>query len=223
MKMTNTEQDNFAYMLVGLLAFLLIAPSLSELFPNYSKIGNQVIYLSLMFFSIWSLQKNKRWFSLGIGLIVMSIVLAVYDSYFHSAKNQLLNLFPLLLFCILSVIVAMKQVLFSGQITLNKLIGSICIYLLIGLIWALLYLSVDLLTINTFTGISDEASLRVWSYIYFSFVTLSTLGFGDIVPVNELARTLVYLEAISGQIYLTILVASLVGGYITEHSNSNHT
>jgi len=223
MKMTNTEQDNFGYMLVGLLAFLLIAPSLSELFPNYSKIGNQVIYLSLMFFSIWSLQKNKRWFSLGIGLIVMSIVLAVYDSYFHSAKNQLLNLFPLLLFCILSVIVAMKQVLFSGQITLNKLIGSICIYLLIGLIWALLYLSVDLLTINTFTGISDEASLRVWSYIYFSFVTLSTLGFGDIVPVNELARTLVYLEAISGQIYLTILVASLVGGYITEHSNSNHT
>lgn len=223
MKMTNTEQDNFGYMLVGLLAFLLIAPSLSELFPNYSKIGNQVIYLSLMFFSIWSLQKNKRWFSLGIGLIVMSIVLAVYDSYFHSAKNQLLNLFPLLLFCILSVIVAMKQVLFSGQITLNKLIGSICIYLLIGLIWALLYLSVDLLTINTFTGISDEASLRVWSYIYFSFVTLSTLGFGDIVPVNELARTLVYLEAISGQIYLTILVASLVGGYITGHSNSNHT
>ncbi|OUR89976.1 hypothetical protein A9Q85_01490 [Cycloclasticus sp. 44_32_T64] len=223
MKTKDIKQDNFSYMLVGLLVFLLISPSLSKQFPNHSLIGIQTIYLSLMFFSVWSLQKNKRWFSLGIGLIIMSIVLAIYDAYFHSAKNQLLNLFPLLLFCILSVIVAMKQVLFSGPITLNKLIGSICIYILLGIIWALFYLSVDLLTTNTFDGIPDEEFNQFWSYIYFSFVTLSTLGFGDIVPVNELARSLAYIEAISGQIYLTILVASLVGGYISEHSNGNPT
>lgn len=208
-------------MLIGLLVFLLIAPSLSKHFSNHSGISFQLTYLSLMFFSIWSLKNNKRWFYLGIGLIIISIVVAIYNAYLGSVKSQLLNLFPLLIFCILSVIVAMKQVLFSGPITLNKLIGSICIYFLIGLIWALLYLSVDLLTINTFAGISEGSSAHIWTYVYFSFVTLSTLGFGDIVPINELARSLVYLEAISGQIYLTILVASLVGGYITEHSNSN--
>ncbi|MEW5009224.1 MAG: potassium channel family protein [Cycloclasticus sp.] len=222
MNKSSLQQDNFVYMLIGLMLFLLAAPSLSKSFSNHSGVVIQSIYLSFMFASVWSLQKNQRWFFLGLGLIIVSIALTLFSSLLDAQNTRLLNLLPLLIFCILSAVVAMRQVLFSGPVTLNKLAGSVCIYFLLGIIWALFYLYTDQLTDNTFTGLTAEEPGKLWSYIYFSFITLSTLGFGDITPVNEFARALVYIEAISGQFYLTILVASLIGGYVNEHPLDRH-
>jgi voltage-gated potassium channel Kch len=70
----------------------------------------------------------------------------------------------------------------------------------------------------TASFIPDNIS-EVGSAMYFSFVTLTTLGYGDITPINAFARTLAYLEAAAGQIYLTVLIASLVGMHITRRSD----
>ena len=66
----------------------------------------------------------------------------------------------------------------------------------------------------------ELGSQVIWEYIYFSFVTLSTLGYGDISPASEIARSLVYLEAICGQFYIAILVASLVGAHMSEQAEN---
>ena len=96
-------------------------------------------------------------------------------------------------------------------------------YLLIGLIWAVLYTLIQLTFAGSFTNISSN---NEWfslfpDFIYFSFVTITTLGFGDISPVLPISRFLVYFEAIVGQFYLAILVASLVGSHMSNFG-ANH-
>lgn len=217
------NQGNFTYMLIGLLTLLLFAPSTTKYFPDSSGLSIQLTFISIMVIGVWSLHSNKQWFSIGIILAITGIILSAINFFVPSNNIQLLSLGVVLIFCILSAILAMKQILFSGRISTNKLVGSICIYLLMGVIWALMYLFIDLLTVDAFSGLSQHTDKQaIWEFLYFSFVTLSTLGYGDISPLNELARSLVYLEAICGQFYIAILVASLVGAHMSEQASNKN-
>lgn len=104
--------------------------------------------------------------------------------------------------------VVMAQVFREGPITNQRLQGAVAVYLLIGLMWAFAYSLVDLLHAGAFapaTGPRDFAH-----FVYFSFVALTTVGFGDITPLHPLARSLVTIEALIGQLFPAILLARLV-------------
>ena len=114
-----------------------------------------------------------------------------------------------------TALAVIRDVLRDEEITDDTIYGSICGYLLVGVTWALVY---DLvLTISPGAlAIPTEISLRnpdsqVSSLMYVSFVTMTTLGYGDITPVAPFDRTLCWIEAFFGQMYLAILVAHLVG------------
>jgi hypothetical protein len=124
-----------------------------------------------------------------------------------------------------AIVVMLRFIFTSRQVTFNTVCASLCIYLLLGLVWALGYSVVhrlDPAAFYTSVPASDGfLQLRVGKgqssgVLYFSFVTLTTLGYGDIVPTSPIARTLASLEAITGQLYLTVLVARLVGLHISE-------
>jgi voltage-gated potassium channel len=92
--------------------------------------------------------------------------------------------------------------------------------MLIGLIWTSFYLLLVMIDPQALKGLPDPSShdVRILStlymdLIYFSYVTLSTLGYGDITPVSRAAQSLAYLEAISGVMYVAVLVAAMVGSY----------
>jgi hypothetical protein len=112
----------------------------------------------------------------------------------------------------------------SRRVTFNTVCASLCIYMLLGLVWALAYSVVDLLIPGAFTwtlaGRSPTPRMRVGkgdtAVLYFSFATLTTLGYGDIVPTSPICRMLATVEAITGQLYLAVLVARLVGLHIAE-------
>jgi hypothetical protein len=113
----------------------------------------------------------------------------------------------------LAALVALSWVILTlvfrrGPITTRRLEGAIAVYLLLGFTWAHVYELVALWHPGALTGAVDgKGSLR-WAY--YSFVTLTTMGYGDIVPVHPLARASAVLEAVTGQLYLTILLARLV-------------
>jgi hypothetical protein len=97
----------------------------------------------------------------------------------------------------------------KGPITAYRIQGAIAVYLLLGLAWAHTYDLIEYLSPGAFTGtITDSARFSSW--MYFSFVTLATLGYGDITPMHPVARSLAVAEAITGQLYLAILIARLV-------------
>ena len=111
----------------------------------------------------------------------------------------------------------LQDILLPKQITIDTIRGGICVYLLIGFIWALLYGITASLDSNAFS----QKIIEMDSYgdaVYFSFTTLTTLGYGDIIPVSSLAKILTNSEAIIGQLYPSILIAFLVGGYISQKS-----
>lgn len=107
--------------------------------------------------------------------------------------------------------VVSRAVFGPGHVNYHRVIGAILLYLTIGLTFVPLYTFVGLLAPDAFTGltISDDPSLAS-HLIYFSFVTLTTIGYGDIVPVHPLARSLCNLEGIIGQLYPATLLARLV-------------
>ena len=106
----------------------------------------------------------------------------------------------------------------SHTVTLELITGTVNIYLMIGLAFAFLFGQVEHMQPGSFTGLEEQAaaSESMFAFVYFSYITLTTLGYGDITPLTPLATTLSYLEAIFGQLYLAILVARLVGLYIVR-------
>jgi voltage-gated potassium channel len=119
-------------------------------------------------------------------------------------------------------IIVFIDVVRAGVVDTNKLCGCICFYILIGVIWGQFYQLCDVLEPRSFIfDMAKVAGHNPLTYFeranllnYFSFVTLTTLGYGDVSPATRVTRTLAYIQAILGQLYIAILVSRLVGLHI---------
>jgi voltage-gated potassium channel len=207
-----SEKNNFIYLVISLV-LLLLAGALVDQFPT--TLGQHifqaasVVTLALSTFGFRSTQLRLQ---TGVGFTLSVLIIVVLGVLLNATGMSSLHLFVLILFYVWATWLAAKQVLFSGPIDGNKIVGAIGIYLLMGLIWALLYLFIAQTIPGAFNGLEQ----LVWydnfaDVAYFSFVTLTTLGYGDISPIVPIARFLVYMEAIVGVFYMAILVASLIG------------
>ena len=130
---------------------------------------------------------------------------------------------PLFLFWV--CILLLKDIaLRIRTVTLELIMGSVSIYLLLGIGFALVFASIEHLQPGSFAGLEDIAVTgdRIPTFLYYSFVTITTLGYGDISPVMPYSMTASYVLAILGQLYLAILVARLVAMYIGRPGNKSH-
>jgi len=109
----------------------------------------------------------------------------------------------------LSAVVA-RAVFAPGKVTFHRIVGGVLLYLIIGQIFAGLFGLVTLLEPNAVTHLEPLNNNFVGDLIYFSFVTLTTTGYGDIVPVHPYARSLANIEAVIGELYRATLLARLV-------------
>ena len=114
-----------------------------------------------------------------------------------------------LLALLLLLAVVLFQTLRGGPITVHRIQGGVAAYPLIGVAWAHAYSLVALLRPGAFSGAVSAAD-GARAFLYFSFVTLTTVGYGDVLPVHPAARSLALLEAVTGPLYLAILLARLV-------------
>lgn len=124
-----------------------------------------------------------------------------------------------ILFFAFSAVVIFLFVLRSVEVSKDVLYGAVCVYILIGGMWfaiyALLY-SVQPGSFYAAAAVSADGILGWSDFLYYSFATLTTLGYGEIVPVTSHARSLAMLEAIIGVLYLAVIIGRLVGMYITQ-------
>ena len=218
-----SDKNNFIYLICSLV-ILLLAGALKDLFP--STLGQhllQALSVVTLALPIAGFRSSRTRLNTGIFFAVAVLVIVVVSILLDHVGLSYLHLFVLLAFYGWVTWMACRQVLFTGPIDGNKIVGAICIYLLMGVIWALLYLAIAQAVPGAFNGIEQ----RVWydnfsDALYYSFVTLTTLGYGDINPVTPIARFLAYFEAIVGVFYMAILVASLVGIRVSEINSDHH-
>ncbi|MFV2056824.1 MAG: potassium channel family protein [Thiohalomonadales bacterium] len=215
-----SKNNNFFYLAAALI-FLLLASSVVDQFTGgYGQRLVQGVIVFCLLIALWSLKLQGSWMRAGLFVIVLLISIVIGSYLLDVAGLDYLNLLTMLIFFVATTYLAARQVLFTGSIDGNKIIGSICIYLLMGLIWAILYLLILEVDASAFHGISSAPWYENFPDVaYYSFVTLTTLGYGDISPTLPVARFLVYMEAIVGVFYMAVLVASLIGVRMSEHKS----
>jgi hypothetical protein len=122
------------------------------------------------------------------------------------------------------VINLLRFVLRAPSVSIEVLCASISAYLMLGLAWTMAYWLVDQLTPGgafSFNTNAGTRSMNGFTGFYFSFITLSTVGYGDITPVSRIARWLAAMEAMTGLLYVAVLIARLVALYSTPKSNDS--
>ena len=217
------QRDNFIYLTFALVLLLLGTALAQQFFEASTQRLMQSTTVITLLVAVWGVESKQ--FILRKTLIFPLAIFAValFSSWLDNAGFDQFYLLLLLSFFVSTAFKTAKQVLFTGVIDGNKILGAICLYLLLGLIWAVLYTLLQLELSGSFQAIQHNNQWYVLfpDFVYFSFVTMTTLGFGDIAPTLPIARFLVYLEAIVGQFYLAILVASLVGSRMSTLSNKH--
>ena len=212
-----SEKNNFLYLTVGIVVLLFVG-AISDQFEGV--VGHQMVQAFSVInivVGIYGFKTTQKWFHSTIGIVVSIVMVIAIGLVMELLQLYYLHLILLFCFYLWAIWLAGKQVLFTGAIDANRIVGAICIYLLMGLIWALMYLFIAQAIPGAFNGVEQ----MVWydnfaDVAYYSYVTLTTLGYGDISPVAPIARFLVYMEAVVGVFYMAILVASLIGVGINE-------
>jgi len=219
--MKRFQRNNFAYLLGGLLSLLTLLPGLHLALGETVEIDvmRPLMLVAFSFFtmvSVWSLSRDEKIFRYGLAIAVLNVALAVAAVFFPTRLLELCAALSVIAFSCMSCYIAGRHVFSFRDTDANSLIGAVCVYLLLGLIWALVYAALAILwPEGAFQGLVFNAKiLQFDSYLYFSFTTLTTAGYGDITPVNPLLRTIAYMEMIVGQFYMAILVSGLVAHFM---------
>ena len=217
---TITTENNFVYLTLALLILLFSSAVVEQYAGGYGQGLITASTVLMLIIGIFSIRSERRWFHTGLGFVAAIVVIAIAENIMDQAGFGYIHLLIMLGFFSLTAWLAIQQVLSVDTIYRNRITGAICFYLLLGMIWAMIYLLLMRAEPGSFAGIAStdwqEGFLRM---IYFSFITLTTLGYGDISAALPVSRFFVYLEAIVGQFYLAILVASLIGMRFSGNGN----
>ncbi len=210
---------NFSWLLVALLVFLIGAPIADDLGLMSAPFTRAVMFSWLVTVGVWSLRGFGAYFRFGLVFAVAGIVLNVLAANFSPSIYAYGSMAAIVGFLFLAIWCTLKQVVFSDEVSTNRLVGAISLYLMLGVLWAVSYAAVEMMNPGSFDGVATIGPLG-WSsdWLYFSFVTMTTLGYGDIGPISAVARALAYMQALFGQFYIAILVAGLVSTYISDRN-----
>jgi len=202
------------FLLIAFLFLLVAAPVLAPFFDLRLLFD---VFLTIIFASAIYAASEKRWHYVINTVLFLVTVSAIWIEYiFPGNISYLISQSTALIFFLFAGIRVISNLIKAEKINANAIFAAIVVYLIAGVLWAGVYNILELLhpgSLNLGNIDVRDASYRL---VYFSFVTLTTLGYGDIAPLTDIASAFVILEAIFGQMYITVLIAWLVGRYISE-------
>ena len=206
------RRNHFFWLTAALVGMLLTGAFTAEFPESFAFTILEYSSIFLLLLSLIGLRENRSW-RIGLLSLIGIMALATFTrdiNDFHYSKYVYMLL--LLVFFLSAAWLVGRRVLLTGDVDLNIITGSVALYLILGFIWAILYTILIQLQPEAIRGLEPENWVYALSTMtYFSFVTLTTLGYGDMSPVTPIAKVLVSLEAVTGMFYFAIVVASLIG------------
>jgi voltage-gated potassium channel Kch len=206
------RKNHFFWLTAALIGMLLTGAFTTEFPENVSFSILEYSSIILLFLSLIGLREDRSWrigLMILIGIMILATITRNVTDYQHF---KFVYMFLLLTFFVSAAWLVGKRVLLTGEVDLNIITGSVALYLILGFIWAILYTFLVQLSPEAIRGVEPENWTHSLSTMtYFSLVTLTTLGYGDISPITPIAKVLVILEAVVGMFYIAIIVASLIG------------
>ena len=202
----------YGTLLILILLMHLLVPWLEgTFFRGYALL---VLFALVQVAAVNTVVGKPRTFRIAIALLVLSQGLLWFAVFDGSPAAKAVSYAGWIVFDAYVIAILLLHLVRSKEVDADTVIGGICIYLLIGFAWIGVYMLVETLQPGSFRGMSGASK---WpDFFFFSFVTLTTLGYGDIVPLTTKARSLATLEAIFGVLYLAVLISRLVGMAVTQ-------
>jgi Zn-dependent protease with chaperone function len=216
----------FIVLFAVLLTFFVLAPVLQELRQTghgWPPVLEGVLFVALLTGTVLSIVHRRAEAWIAISLALPAALFWIVNLWTLSHGMALARQVCGAAFLIYAIIVVLRFVFHSRHVTYDTVCASLCVYLLLGLVWAMIYAILETATPGAFSFTKpvergDHSAIIAGDtiFLYLSFTTLTTLGYGDAVPTTPISRMLACFEALMGQLYLVVLVSRLVGLEIAE-------
>jgi voltage-gated potassium channel len=207
-------RERFSSLLIFIIALLVIGPLVEEFVRL--RILMDILWSAIFISAIYAVSRKKHHILIAV-LLALPMLGAIWSKYYVENKTVIvvgsLCGAAFILFTIIQIVIFIYG---HEEVTRDLIIGAAVVYLLMAIMWTFIFVAVETLHPGSFNipeGQNIEANRQ---FLYYSFVTLTTLGYGDITPLTGLARSLCVLEAVLGQLYLVVQVAWLVGVHVSQ-------
>ncbi|MGR8919246.1 MAG: potassium channel family protein [Gammaproteobacteria bacterium] len=220
----HVRPGHFTLLLASLLVLLVVGAFLAE--DAHGRMITNVLLGFTLILSIYPVSRHRAFVFIGSTVAALTFIALWVSEFTGSTNVQLLALGGGFVFYLHAAIVILTSILRTTHISTDELAGAVSAYLLLGISGAFIFAFLEVYHPGSVVGgMAGGAALPaigvdLQAFFYFSFTCLTTLGFGDLVPATAPARVFAYLEAVLGQVYLTVLVARLVGLHLS-HAHAN--
>lgn len=223
----------FAALLAALMLMFFYGPIVqlfaSRMQPIVARVGIGVAFSLMLLAAVFGVSRDKLVLQRTLFLAIPALLAELADVILFTPQTHIVSHVLGSIFLFYVIVILFKFIFSSEHVTEDTIFASLCIYLLLAVMWALGYSLVGMMDHDAFHySMSEQMPTNAMRFgaapagleFYYSIVTMTTLGYGDIVPVSSAARALATLQAVVGQLYLAVLVARLVGLHVAESARN---
>ena len=220
---SSPPKARFTVLLVLLTAALLMVPWLA--LGRAGRFAGELVVVFAMASAVWKLQARRGLLVLVVVTAVLGTLASAAETWFHAAGWIVVDRAAGIVFVVLVAICITQNVWRETEVSADTIVGGIAVYVLLAVAWSSAYQLLEFLVPGSLEVVSgsgghwgpwEAAPGEYPRLLFFSFVTITTLGYGDIVPASGPAAALASLDAVVGPLYLTVLIARLVGLHIAS-------
>jgi Ion channel len=213
------EIGRFRFLLWSLMMMIGLRPLLDELIGTriWADVCTDIFFAFALMSGIHAISGQPRQLRFSL-LLISAIIILRWLHYTLQIQVLVLDKVQTglsAIFLIQMLIMIGTHIEKENEVTIDLIMAAACGYVLLGMLWAHAYYFVESLHPGSFNA-SENLREDQWNFNYYSFVTLTTIGYGDILAITKPARALSILEAITGQLYLAIMISRLVGLHASQ-------
>ena len=198
------------YLFHTLLFIIIIYPYIETSTAKFPPLLLTITNVAVIGSIIYAISINRKQVMVGLTIGLPTLILC----WIHIPLTQKIALFLTTLLYIYTILLIIPYLIGAKEVGSEEIYGAISLYFLLGLTWTAIYQELEWFYPGSlqFVGYHQQNPELIWSdYFYFSFTTLTTLGYGDIIPVTSNARSLSIIETTTGVLFLTVMVARIIG------------
>lgn len=212
---TTILDARFSFLFFTIMLLFLVRPFLGGI--TNLNILTKIFLWFILISCVWAVHEKRIHLGIALGLAALAILTDFLDILVQNTATSWASKIAGVVFLGYAVVAIFLYLSRREEVTADLIMAAASEYVLVGILFSYLYVLVDVVYPGSF---SFTGSRTGWSdFFYFSFITLTTTGYGDILPVSIQARSLAMLEGLTGQLFVSIAVARLVGLYIGRKNN----
>jgi len=214
--------DSYAGMLVSIIMLIILSPFIDRTFSGF--IIMDLLFSCVIFIGFASLLMEKWRILIGVVVLIIALLIDLSNHKGTTSLQIVISSSIELVFLGYIAIRILSNILSARRVTQNEICGALCVYFLMGIIWALIYYLIEFTWPGSYSSLPEicvpgditfETSMNIFStLLYFSYITITSVGYGDCTPLTIMSRGFSNIEAVFGQLYLILTVSRLVGLYI---------